>query len=104
VAPDCPDCQGPLKHATISFGQPLDETILEQALALSRECELFLALGSSLVVHPAAGLPALAKQQGARLVIINREPTPLDEIADLVIRDSIGLILKQVAAQAIRPA
>jgi NAD-dependent deacetylase len=104
VAPDCPECRGPLKHATISFGQPLDETVLEQALAASRDCDLFLALGSSLVVHPAAGLPALAKQQGARLVIINREPTPLDGIADLVVRESIGVTLKQVAAQAIRPA
>lgn len=104
VAPECPDCRGPLKHATISFGQPLDEGVLEQAVGLSRESELFLALGSSLVVHPAAGLPELARQQGARLVIINREPTPLDRIADLVIRESIGRTLQQVAALAIRRA
>jgi len=97
-APDCPDCGGYLKHATISFGQPLDETVLEQASALARQCDLFLALGSSLVVHPAAGLPALAKESGARLVIINRESTPLDDLADLVIRDGIGATLVRAAS------
>ena len=95
--PDCPDCGGLLKHATISFGQALDETVLEAALGLARECDLFLALGSSLVVQPAAGLPALARENGARLVIINRDPTPLDGLADLVIRDSIGLTLTRIA-------
>ena len=97
TVPDCPDCGGLLKHATISFGQALDESVLEAALRLARECDLFLALGSSLVVHPAAGLPALAKENGARLVIVNRDPTPLDGIADLVIRESIGATLTQAA-------
>jgi len=97
VVPQCPDCGGLLKHATISFGQPLDEAVLEEALRLSRGCDLFLALGSSLVVHPAAGMPALAKEKGARLVIINRDPTPLDGLADLVIREAIGETLKRAA-------
>ncbi len=90
LAPNCPDCDGLLKHATISFGQRLDETVLESAIQLARDCDLFLALGSSLVVHPAAGLPSIAKDHGARLIIINRDPTPLDDMADLVIRESIG--------------
>jgi NAD-dependent deacetylase len=97
LVPDCPDCGGLLKHATISFGQALDETLLEEALRLARESDLFLAVGSSLVVHPAAGLPAMAKDKGARLVIINRDPTPLDEIADLVIREAIGATLTRTA-------
>jgi len=94
--PDCPDCGGLLKHATISFGQSLDAAVLEESFRMSRECDLFLALGSSLVVHPAAGLPEIAKQQGARLVIINREPTPLDGLADLVLHETIGPVLKRV--------
>jgi NAD-dependent deacetylase len=93
TVPDCPDCGGLLKHATISFGQALDEGVLEEALRLARETDLFLAVGSSLVVHPAAGLPALAKDNGARLVIINRDLTPLDDRADLVIREPIGATL-----------
>jgi NAD-dependent deacetylase len=97
TVPDCPECGGLLKHATISFGQALDEAVLEEALRLARECDLFLALGSSLVVQPAAGLPALAKENGAQLVIINRDPTPLDGIADLVIRETIGPTLKRAA-------
>jgi NAD-dependent deacetylase len=97
TVPDCPDCGGLLKHATISFGQALDESVLQEAMRLSRDSDLFLAVGSSLVVHPAAGLPALAKDNGARLVIINRDPTPLDGLADLVIREAIGPTLSQVA-------
>lgn len=97
VPPDCPECGGPLKHATISFGQSLDSETIESAATFSSECDLFLALGSSLVVHPAAGLPELAKSVGAKLVIINRDPTPLDGLADLVIRDSIGATLKGAA-------
>jgi NAD-dependent deacetylase len=100
IVPDCPECGGLLKHATISFGQALDEAVLEEALRLSRGSDLFVALGSSLVVHPAAGLPALAKDNGARLVIINRDPTPLDEIADLVIHEGIGATLQRAAELA----
>jgi NAD-dependent deacetylase len=97
VVPDCPECGGLLKHATISFGQALDEGVLEESLRLSRQSDLFLAVGSSLVVHPAAGLPEMAKENGARLVIINRDPTPLDGIADLVVREGIGATLTRTA-------
>lgn len=88
--PDCPECGGLLKHATVSFGQSLPEQVLEEALDVARQVDLFLALGSSLVVYPAAGLPELASRQGAKLVIINREPTPLDSLADVVIRAPLG--------------
>jgi NAD-dependent deacetylase len=98
AVPDCPKCGGLLKHATISFGQALDERTLIAAQEMCSECGLFLAIGSSLVVHPAAALPALAKECGARLVIINRDPTPLDGLADLVIREPIGATLTRVAA------
>jgi NAD-dependent deacetylase len=89
-APDCIDCGGPVKTATISFGQAMPEDAMERASELSRACDLFIAIGSSLVVWPAAGFPMMAKDAGARLVIINREPTDQDELADLVIRHDIG--------------
>lgn len=88
--PDCPSCGGLLKHATVSFGQVLPEDILAKALDWTHESDVFLALGSSLVVHPAATLPRLAREHGAALVIINRDPTPLDDVADIVIQASLG--------------
>lgn len=88
--PSCDSCGGRLKHATISFGQMLSPEILMEARRWSREAELMLAIGSSLVVTPAADLPRTAKERGARLVIINRDPTPVDTMADAVVRDSIG--------------
>ena len=88
--PDCPQCGGRLKHATVSFGQSLPSGILQQASVWSSDAELFFAMGSSLVVHPAAGLPVRAKDSGARLVIMNRDPTPLDSIADLVVNAALG--------------
>lgn len=96
--PDCPACGGRLKHATISFGQSLPAEVLMEAARWSREADLFLAIGSSLVVTPAADLPRVAKQRGARLVIINRDPTPLDFMADATLRGSIGEILTGIAA------
>ncbi|MFN8858526.1 MAG: SIR2 family NAD-dependent protein deacylase [Planctomycetaceae bacterium] len=99
-APDCPDCGRPLKHATISFGQSLDPEVLEQASEWASQCDLVLALGSSLVVQPAAGIPVLAQNFGARLVIIHRDPTPLDHQADLVRRTPRGETL-EAAAQAL---
>jgi NAD-dependent deacetylase len=93
VAPDCPSCGGPVKTATISFGQPMPEAAMRRAEALVETCDLFLAIGSSLVVWPAAGFPLLAKRRGAALVIINREPTELDPVADLVVRQDIGTVL-----------
>jgi NAD-dependent deacetylase len=92
-APDCISCGGPIKTATISFGQAMPQEAMRRAEEAARSSDLFLAIGSSLVVWPAAGLPLMAKQSGARLVIINREATELDDLADLVLRDDIGTVL-----------
>jgi NAD-dependent deacetylase len=92
-APDCAECGGNIKTATISFGQQMPEREMRRAEQLTLDCDLFLAVGSSLVVWPAAGFPLLAKRNGARLVIVNREATEFDEIADLVIRQDIGTVL-----------
>lgn len=89
-APDCEDCGAPVKTATISFGQSMPEDEMKRAGELARQCDLFMAIGSSLVVWPAAGFPQLAKSCGAKLVIINNEPTDQDKVADLVINDDIG--------------
>ena len=96
LAPECRECGGFLKPATISFGQAMPEEEMRRATAATLDCEVFIAAGSSLVVHPAAGFPALAKQRGATLVIVNRDPTPLDDIADLVIHDEIGKALPEL--------
>ncbi|MGY3550804.1 NAD-dependent deacetylase [Bradyrhizobium sp. USDA 4472] len=90
AAPSCTGCDEPVKTATISFGQAMPEDEMQRATELSQACDLFIAIGSSLVVWPAAGFPMMAKNAGARLVIINREPTEQDDIADLVIRHDIG--------------
>ena len=95
-APDCAQCGGLVKTATISFGQPMPQGEMARADTAVRACDLFLVLGSSLVVYPAAGFPMQAKRQGARLVILNREETPLDGHADLVINAEIGPILGRV--------
>ncbi len=97
-APDCPRCGGYIKTATISFGQAMPDAAVRRAQDLAQSCELLLSIGSSLVVWPAAGLPLLAKRSGAMLVIINREPTDFDEIADLVVRDDIGTVLEPFVA------
>ena len=97
-APDC-HCGGHIKTATVSFGQAMPEAAMERAETLTLRCDLFLAIGSSLVVWPAAGFPMLAKRNGARLVIINREPTEFDEMADLVIHDDIGTVLAPFVAR-----
>lgn len=89
-APVCATCNEPVKTATISFGQAMPEDAMRRATELSQHCDLFIAIGSSLVVWPAAGFPLMAKNAGARLVIINREATEQDEMADLVIRYDIG--------------
>jgi NAD-dependent deacetylase len=91
--PDCASCGGIVKTATISFGQAMPELEMARAEKATLECDLFLVLGSSLVVYPAAGFPLLAKRNGARLVIVNREATEQDEYADLVIHDSIGAVM-----------
>ena len=94
-APDC-QCGGYIKTATISFGQAMPEREMQRAEEKTTACDLFVAVGSSLVVYPAAGFPALAKRRGARLVILNREPTDLDPIADLVLHREIGSTLASV--------
>ncbi|MCU0884430.1 MAG: Sir2 family NAD-dependent protein deacetylase [Beijerinckiaceae bacterium] len=92
--PTCIACGGLVKSATISFGQAMPQDQVRRARSLAEACDLFLAIGSSLVVYPAATLPLLARRAGATLVIINREPTDFDDIADLVIRDDIGDVLE----------
>ncbi len=94
VAPNCPRCNGPVKSATVSFGQAMPEREMQRAEEATLKADLFIAIGSSLVVWPAAGFPLRAKQNGAQLIIINREPTDLDGMADLVVRDDIGDILE----------
>jgi NAD-dependent deacetylase len=93
-APDCPSCGGFIKTAIISFGQAMPDAAMRRAQDMAQSCDLFLAIGSSLVVWPAAGFPLIAKRNGARLVIINREPTEFDDIADLVARQDIGTVLE----------
>jgi NAD-dependent deacetylase len=92
LPPKC-SCGGNLKPGTILFGEPLPQAALEMAKIASKNCDLFLVLGSSLVVYPAASMPRIAKNSGATLVIINIDPTPMDDIADLVINDSASKVL-----------
>ncbi len=95
---DCQACGGILKPATISFGQPMPEGPMRRAQEETLSCDLFLAIGSSLQVYPAAGFPQTAAQKGAALVILNREPTDLDSFADLVLNMEIGSTLGDVVA------
>lgn len=88
--PICDRCEGIIKTATISFGQAMPEVEMARAQEATLACDLFIAMGSSLVVFPAAGFPLMAKQNGARLVILNRDPTDMDPYADLVINAEIG--------------
>lgn len=97
--PECTICAGPVKSATISFGQAMPQEAMKRAQAFALECDLFLVVGSSLVVYPAATLPVIAKRQGAKLVILNREPTELDPVADLVIRAESGAVLGRLASR-----
>jgi NAD-dependent deacetylase len=94
--PLCGSCRGIVKTATIDFGQQMPERAMARAEQEVLACDLLVAIGSSLVVYPAAGFPALAKRRGAALVIVNREPTELDAIADLVIHAEIGPTLGTV--------
>jgi NAD-dependent deacetylase len=93
--PDCEACGGILKTATISFGQAMPELEMARAEKATAACDLFLVLGSSLVVYPAAGFPLIAKRRGARLVILNREPTDQDRYADLVVHGEIGPTMRE---------
>ncbi len=96
-APSCDLCGGILKPATISFGQAMPQEEMERSIKKAEECDLCMAMGSSLVVQPAALVPAHAARNGAPLLIINRDPTPLDGEADLVINMSLSEALKTMA-------
>jgi NAD-dependent deacetylase len=96
--PYCRRCGGLVKTATISFGQSMPAGPMARAQAEALACDLFLVLGSSLVVYPAAGFPLLAKRNGAALAIVNREPTDLDGYADLVLHDEIGPVMQAAVA------
>jgi len=98
ASPDCGDCGGYIKTATISFGQPMPEAPMRRAEEFTLSCDLFLAIGSSLVVWPAAGFPLMAKRNGAKLVILNRDATEFDGMADLVIHEDIGTVLAPFVA------
>jgi NAD-dependent deacetylase len=96
VIPRCRLCGGLVKTAIVSFGQPMPEGPMQRAEAETLACDLFLVLGSSLVVYPAAGFPLLAKRSGARLAIVNREPTELDRYADVTLSAEISPTLTQI--------
>lgn len=99
--PACDVCGGILKSATVSFGQDLDVGLLARAEEAAAACDLFLAIGTSLTVYPVARLPELALASGARLVIVNLEPTPLDERADGILRGGCGDLLDRLVSQVI---
>jgi NAD-dependent deacetylase len=98
--PACLRCGGILKSATISFGQEMDERVLGAAAEAAAECDVLLAVGTSLRVWPVAGLVEIAAAHGARVGIVNAEPTPYDELADLVVREPIGTALPPLLAAA----
>jgi len=97
--PACLVCGGILKSATVSFGQELDERVLAAAAEAAADCDGFLAVGTSLQVWPVAGLTEIAAAHGARVVIVNAEPTPFDDVADLVVREPIGTALPRLVAR-----
>jgi NAD-dependent deacetylase len=92
----CPECGGIVKSATISFGEMMPEEAMRRAEEETLDCDLFVVLGSSLTVYPAAGFPVLARDNGAGLVIVNQQPTDMDPLADLVIRAGIGEVMTAV--------
>jgi NAD-dependent deacetylase len=94
--PPCRECGGILKSATISFGQALVPEVIDRAMRAAADADVFVAIGTSLQVYPVAGLVPIAKDAGARVVIVNAEPTALDHLADVVIGDSIGEVLPRI--------
>ena len=99
--PPCLDCGGILKSATISFGQQMNPDSLRAAVQAAAACDLLLAVGTSLTVHPAAGMVDVARGCGARVVIVNASPTPYDPVADAVLRSPIGTALPALVAAAL---
>ncbi|MCX5600473.1 NAD-dependent deacetylase [Streptomyces phaeochromogenes] len=94
--PPCLECGGILKSATVFFGERLDPIVLGEAVAITKACHVFIAVGTSLQVQPAAGLAGIAADHDARLVIVNAEPTPYDDRADEVVREPIGTALPRL--------
>jgi NAD-dependent deacetylase len=102
--PACHSCGGILKSATISFGQPLVPAVIDRALRAAQQADLLIAIGSSLQVYPVAGIVPSAKASGARLVIINAEPTPFDDFADVVLHEPIGAVMSSICGGAVAHA
>jgi len=98
VPPTCRECGGVVKPGTVLFGEALPEDLLARAFEAARQCDLVVVVGSSLQVWPAAGIPEAAVEAGARLLIVNRDPTPLDPVADVVLRGAAGELLPSLAA------
>jgi NAD-dependent deacetylase len=101
LVPSCEVCEGPLRAATILFGEPLPEAALRRAIAEAQACDLMLIVGTSLIVKPASQLPVLAKRNGAEVAIVNRSETPLDGIMDFTIRDGAGTTLQELVRVAL---
>ena len=95
--PDCPDCQGILKPDAVFFGEALPQETLQEAIRRSRKCDLFIVIGSTLVIYPAAYVPTYAVEAGAKLAIVNLTETPFDHYATVIIRDKAGDIMSKVA-------
>ena len=98
--PHCRDCGGILKSDTISFGQQLVPEVIDRAMAAAADADLFLAVGSSLQVYPVAGAVDIARSAGAKVVIVNAQPTPFDDVADAVLNDSISEVLPKICSPA----
>ncbi len=100
--PRCPRCGGVLKPDVVYFGELLDDEAIGQAVAAAQDAEVFVAVGTTLTVHPVAGLAALAVDHGARLVIVNAEPTPYDRLADRIVRDPIDEAVPALVEELLR--
>jgi NAD-dependent deacetylase len=94
--PDCPDCQGILKPGAVFFGEALPQETLRDAIRRSQNCDLFIVIGSTLVIYPAAYIPTYAGEAGAKLAIVNLTPTPFDHYAEVIIRGKAGEIMSRV--------
>ena len=92
----CPNCGGPLRPAVVWFEEPLPEMEIGKAISVARQCDVFLSIGTSTVVYPAAGLPALAARSGAQIIVVNPEPTDLDGLATAVIRAPAAVTLPKL--------
>jgi NAD-dependent deacetylase len=99
IPPPCPNCQGMVRPDVIMFGEPLKADVLRSAFEEAEACDFVLAIGSSLVVYPAADIPARAKRRGAKLAIINKDETPMEPVADYVLREASGSVLPAIVDQ-----